>query len=137
MFPILFAATVSQPAYIAMLAGLAGLGGYALLRSDGRVESRRRNSVKLSRVAAENGFPHVTTILDAYAVGDYSGALAAIGSLHETLTDEPQRKAAFNAMLSVQLDKRLADVGQREELFRLIETKGGVTIDRKTPPKAA
>lgn len=125
MIPVLFGAvTLSTPVMVALAAVLAGVGGYLITKGDGRVESRRRESVKLSRIAADNGFPGVSEILDSYAVGDYSAVIGGVRGLYAVLTDDVQRKASFDAMLKIQLDKRLADPTQKAELVHLLESKG-------------
>jgi len=134
--PILFGIVVAKPVFIGMAAAVAGLGGYLLVRGDSRVEGRRRNAVKLSRIAAENGLPLTSAMLDSYAVGDYSGVLSGVGHLHDTLTDEKQRKAALMVFLDTQLDLRLSNKELREELFQAIEKKSGLVLPREVVAKA-
>lgn len=125
MIPVLLgAAAISTPALVGLLAIAAGLGSYLLVKGDGRVESRRRESVKLAQISAEAGFPGVSEILASYAVGDYSSVVGGLRGLYATLTDDTQRKAAFDSMLKIQLDKRLADATQKAELIHLLEAKG-------------
>lgn len=124
MFPVLLGAVVSNTALIGLLAAAAAAGGFVLMKGDGRVEARRREAVKLAQVASDNGFPGVSAILASYAIGDYSGALSGVHGLYNLLTDDTQRKATFDAMLKIQLDKRLQDPAAKTELVTLLKSKG-------------
>lgn len=139
--PLLFGLVVSKPAFVGLAAAAAGLGGYLLVRGDSRVEGRRRNAVQLSRIASENGLPLTSQMLDAYAVGDYSGVIAGVSNLHQTLTDEKQRKAAVHVFLETQLDLRLASPEQTDGLLGLIEQKKpgllATWLDKKAKAAAA
>lgn len=124
MFPVLLGVVISNTALVGLLAAAAGLGGYLLVKGDGRVEARRREAVKLAQIASENGFPSVSEALSAYAIGDYSGIVSAGRGLYATLTDDTQRKAVFDSMLRVQLDKKLNDPVAKAEFLKLLEAKG-------------
>lgn len=130
MFPVLFAVTLSQPVFLGMLAAVVGGGAYLMVKGDGRVEARRRNAAKLSHLAAAEGLPLTSGMLDSYAVGDYSGLMGSIAALHEELTDETRRKAAVGVFLGVQLEKNLADPVKRDELLALIEKRLNIKIPR-------
>lgn len=134
--PVFLAVTISKPAYVGGLAALAAAGAYLITRKDSAIETRRREAVKLSRVAAENGMPMISGILEAYAVGDYSGIVTQVGVLHDRMTDEKERKAVWRGVLETQLDKHVADPVLFEELLAAIEKrKPDVKITR--PPKTA
>ena len=123
-FPVLLGVVVSQPAFVGLLAVAAGLGGYLLVKGDSRVEARRQEAIKLSQIANENGFTLANEILSSYAVGNYSGAFSGLRHLYTVLTDDTQRKAAFEAMLKIQLDKRLSDPTTKADLLKILEAKG-------------
>lgn len=131
MLPILLGAVaLSKPVFVGVSAVAAGAVGYLIMRGDSRVEARRKDAIRLGQLASENGLPHTNELLSAYAVGDYSGVVGAMGSLYSTLTDDAQREAALQVFLGKQLDKRLSDPSRLSDLAAAFE-KRGFTLTKK------
>lgn len=136
--PFLIAAGTMTLPTIAVVGGLATLaagGAYFAMKGDSRVESRREKAIALSRLASEEGFPHIVPILDAYAVGDYSGVLSALHAFAAILLDPVQRRQAFESMLAVQVKRHLAqDEPEKRKKFDQLLGEHGFTLTVKPKP---
>ena len=137
-FPLIFAVINYKLIALASAPLAVGAVSYLMVRGDSRVEDRRKNAVKMAELASENGFPLLSELLACYAVGDYSGCIAAVKALHGTLTDDVLRKAAWDNVLKVQLAKRLGSKETRAQSIAYVANEFNLTIvDKNLPPSSA
>jgi hypothetical protein len=130
MFDV-FAMSVPTNAWVGLLAAVAGLGAYILLRGDSKLEALKRDAIELSQLCAANGLPNTAGILNDVGVGDISGMVQHVRELKRQLTDEATRKQMLRHFLEVQFEKAINDPARREELLTAIESRLGVVIPRK------
>ncbi len=102
-----------------------------LMKKDTAIEDRRAGAIDLCTACEKEGLGFLTPTLRAYAVGDYSGILGHFRELVRGLTDSERRAAALEAMMAVQLDKRLKDEPFRNQLKDLIKIAEAAEQARK------
>lgn len=137
--PLLIGVTVPDPVAYGALALLAFGGVVMALKVDGKVEARREASIALARLASEEGFPHVAPILDAYAIGDYSGVAGGVKAFTSMMLDPQSRQQAFRAMLKVQFGRFVNDKAKLESMQQVAGEHGFklVKIEEPAAAKAA
>lgn len=90
-----------------VLAAVAGYFGYKyLVKTDTKVESRRRAAAELASHYREMGLASVSNVLLDYSVGDYSGMAKKITSYYEKVTEngmEAETDSVFNKILNTKL----------------------------------
>ncbi len=95
--------------------------GKLMFRADTRVEERRRSAAKLSGTLREVGLTRIPSVLDDYAVGDYSGMVRGIRELGDDLKDPDKRSAEFERLFRLTLEHKLKDPEKRGTLVKLFE----------------
>lgn len=111
----------TSPLVMVVGAAVAFLIGNALFRRDTAQEERRRKAIKIAGKLKELGLTRVPTVLEAYAVGDYSGIAGAVSDLHEVMLDPTQRRAEFYKVAKALITEFMRDEEQRPALLKHIQ----------------
>jgi hypothetical protein len=105
-----------------------GLGALAaffivreLFRKDERIEDRRRHAIEIAGELRAEGLEHIPSLLNDYAVGDYSRMIQRVQSWYDFLKDDDNRRAFFLKFLRTQLSRAMADEVRRAEVIKAVE----------------
>ena len=107
--------------WILLAIGAAGIV-LLLFRADDRVESRRRKASRAASECREIGDDVLARLLEAYAVGDYSGVTHELHDTIKQLIGESGIGAAAmrRDMVKKLLPKLLEDPNHRDEILRIV-----------------
>lgn len=128
---------IRTPAGVAVLfAGLAVLS-YIVMLLRHRVEDRRKKAQEISaELRTVGGFKFLPTLLDEYAVGDYSGMLRTIVAIGKMLKNKPERVAEFFGVGDAVLKDMAQDPAYRPQVVKLMADLQGL-LDQHLPDKAS
>lgn len=98
------------------------------VKGDNRVEERRRQAGKLAAWAEASGLPTLSSGLQSYAIGDYSGAIYAIRQAVDIIGDPEASKAVLDRFLKIQLEKRLSNAEDKAALLKFVQDKLNVVL---------
>jgi hypothetical protein len=111
-----FLDVIAAPYTYLLVAVIAGLVVFLLVRRDSRIEDRRRDVKQIEDWCNKWGLTQMAKLLDAYTVGDYSGMVRAVHEALAGLDTEAEREAHAKQILLGQLKVRIPDKALREDL---------------------
>lgn len=116
-----FSAFLSSPTGIVAAGGVAFLVGWLVIGMDNRVEDRRKKAIEVAGKLRGAGFTRLPAFFEDYAVGDISGMIKELKSLHDVLSDPVQRAAELDKVLKLLLTDIFRDPERRPALLKFIE----------------
>jgi hypothetical protein len=90
-------------------------------RVDDKVEARRNRAADLAVVLVEEGYVESAKPLQAYSIGDISGAWNGLKALQDRLIDKETRLDVLRKPFRVQLGKAVLDPDRRLEVFNALK----------------
>lgn len=117
------------------IVGLSAVGymtGKTGVKVGERIEDRRRTAVRLATWCSVNGLPSLASMLESYAVSDWSGVYANFRDVSNVVADPKLASEAVDRFLSVQLANKIATAEGREQILQFVERSLNVKIDRES-----
>jgi hypothetical protein len=113
MDPVTIALCVTVPVLAGFLAAFA-------FRKDTEKENRRRAAIVGSQITRDFGLTHAPKILEAYAVGDYSGMVHEVKELAKLATTPALLQAELDSVLKSVVAKKMATPEGKADMQKLV-----------------
>lgn len=108
---------------VLMGVGVAAIGaliGRLVIKGDNKVENRRRTAIAVSGELRKEGYEKIPSLLEDYAIGDYSSMATKMYKLYVLVEDGDGLKAELEAAFDKRLKAKLQNPDEKLELMKVV-----------------